>query len=40
MRTSEEVRKQLKEAREDYRRERNSRTLGYVEALEWVLYEE
>lgn len=37
MKTRGEIEKQLSDARKDNRRDPSPRTLGYIEALEWIL---
>jgi hypothetical protein len=37
VKTKGEIEKQLSDARKDNRRDPSPRTLGYIEALEWVL---
>jgi hypothetical protein len=37
MKSKTEIKKQLSNARKDNQREPSPRTLGYIEALEWVL---
>jgi hypothetical protein len=37
MRAKKKIIEQLEKAKADYERECNSRTKGYIDALEWVL---
>jgi hypothetical protein len=37
MKSEQQIRKQLKEAEKDDKRESSQRTRGYIDALRWVL---